>query len=729
MKVSIIIPVYNSQKYIDRCLKSVLNQTLDDIEIVCVSCGSTDNSVKIIREYADKDTRVRLIEPENKAEFGAENERKDFEFGEYVIFLNADDSPERDMLRSMYEKCLADHADICLGGCSTYDEETGEDVSVDCYITKAQLPEQTPFSSEDIAEKIFSAEAPALCTMLFKKAFLAENGFEFKTFDKFNAFCFVYTSLACAGKITYADDHYVKCKSKSKKAILSEFYDDMRMLKKELQTRKLFQKFEKSFVNMALNRCLDVLASVSAKEDFTALAENIQKSYLYELNVLGHSRGYFYNQNDFDRLLNLMSKKAEELWEEKINQPEKVKRQKIDINEWQPSVKIEENGEIKVSVIIPIYNTEKYIAECLDSIINNSLKDIEIICVNDGSTDNTLEILNSYAEKDSRITVINKENSGPSASRNAGMEVAKGKYILFIDSDDFIEPRALEYLYCEAEKDNLDQLYFCAKSFYDNDGFSYESMIDYYPRKADYSNIMSGREMFIIQSNNAEFRPSPCLQFNKKSFLDENNIRFIEGIIYEDNPFTIQCLSCSKRVRYSDIDLYNRRLRKNSIITGSAGIRSSYNYYLVIKNIERIAQENKFSSDPEFYEALLVQLERTCFLSSNYAGEAEEEELKSFIFSLDEKEGMDYYFYIKIAMKHRAIIKSLRKTIKDTREKNLMDKFKNDCREYKRIEEEKAIKREVERLKSEKLAAEKLAAEKQAAYERTLKGRIGKMLR
>ncbi len=90
----------------------------------------------------------------------------------------------------------------------------------------------------------------------------------------------------------------------------------------------------------------------------------------------------------------------------------------------------------KVSIIVPVYNVEKYLSTCLDSLINQTLKDIEIICINDGSTDNSLNILNEYAQKDTRIIVINKENSGPGSCRNLGIEKATGEYIQFVDSDD-----------------------------------------------------------------------------------------------------------------------------------------------------------------------------------------------------------------------------------------------------------------------------------------------------
>ena len=93
----------------------------------------------------------------------------------------------------------------------------------------------------------------------------------------------------------------------------------------------------------------------------------------------------------------------------------------------------------KVSIIVPVYNVEEYLVKCLDSLVNQTLKEIEIICINDGSTDNSLEILNTYAQKDSRITIIDKKNEGVSAARNTGLNISKGEYIMFVDSDDYLE--------------------------------------------------------------------------------------------------------------------------------------------------------------------------------------------------------------------------------------------------------------------------------------------------
>ena len=114
----------------------------------------------------------------------------------------------------------------------------------------------------------------------------------------------------------------------------------------------------------------------------------------------------------------------------------------------------------KVSVIIPIYNTEKYLKECLNSVINQSLVDIEIICINDGSTDNSIEILNEFKKQDGRISVISQDNQGQAVARNKGLSLANGEYIYFMDSDDILDLTALEKVYSLSKENDLDLIIF-----------------------------------------------------------------------------------------------------------------------------------------------------------------------------------------------------------------------------------------------------------------------------
>lgn len=125
--------------------------------------------------------------------------------------------------------------------------------------------------------------------------------------------------------------------------------------------------------------------------------------------------------------------------------------------------------EVSVSVIIPAYNVEKYIAECVGSAQNQTLKEIEIICVNDGCSDNTMQIVNTMALKDKRIKIVNKMNEGQSSARNTGIKEARGTYVLFLDSDDYILPETLEELYIQAVTNDLDCVYFDANVFFESE--------------------------------------------------------------------------------------------------------------------------------------------------------------------------------------------------------------------------------------------------------------------
>ena len=115
---------------------------------------------------------------------------------------------------------------------------------------------------------------------------------------------------------------------------------------------------------------------------------------------------------------------------------------------------------VEISVIVPVYNVSEYLAQCMDSIINQTFEDIEIICVNDGSTDDSLKILEEYSEKDERISIISQENQGQGVARNVGMNAARGNYIFFMDSDDFIKLNALELLHENAVSNNSDVVFY-----------------------------------------------------------------------------------------------------------------------------------------------------------------------------------------------------------------------------------------------------------------------------
>lgn len=203
---------------------------------------------------------------------------------------------------------------------------------------------------------------------------------------------------------------------------------------------------------------------------------------------------------------------------------------------------MEENIKIKVSVIVPVYNVEKYLSRCIESIINQTYKDLEIILVNDGSTDNSLKICNYYKNKDSRIKLIDKKNGGLSSARNAGMKIANGKYLIFVDSDDWILEKTIKELVSYAEKYNVDFVRFSpACAGYENipDGTPWEFPIERQIEFGYYNKEKIKKEIFdrLIITPKLTLGPivSAVLSLYSSEFLFKNNIYFDENIRYSED--------------------------------------------------------------------------------------------------------------------------------------------------------------------------------------------------
>ena len=214
----------------------------------------------------------------------------------------------------------------------------------------------------------------------------------------------------------------------------------------------------------------------------------------------------------------------------------------------------------KISIIVPVYNVEKYLSECLDSIVNQTLKDIEIICLNDGSTDNSLQILKEYASKDNRIKIIDKENEGLGYTRKVGLTNATGKYILFCDSDDYYsELTAFEELYNYIEKMKVDVVIF---NHIENNNIA--------KRITSVSEIYSQDVIFSYKDIDYFFghRVETWKKLYSKKFLDKyDDWYFPKKVYYEDIPFHYQILIRAK-MSYFDRYFYTYRIRCNSMMTG-----------------------------------------------------------------------------------------------------------------------------------------------------------------
>lgn len=220
----------------------------------------------------------------------------------------------------------------------------------------------------------------------------------------------------------------------------------------------------------------------------------------------------------------------------------------------------------KISVLVPVYNVEKYLRECLDSIVNQTLKDIEIICINDGSTDSSAEILIEYQSKDQRIKVINKENSGYGASMNLGLEAAKGEYIGIVESDDFIKNTMFEDLYALASSNDLDMI---------KSDFNYYLTSKKQSRTAGLIKRKYNKKVISIKDEPilVKMMPSIWSAIYKRDFLNKNKIRFLEtpGASYQDTSFAFKTLTSAKRVMFTNKAYLNYRIDNSNSSVKSKG--------------------------------------------------------------------------------------------------------------------------------------------------------------
>lgn len=248
-------------------------------------------------------------------------------------------------------------------------------------------------------------------------------------------------------------------------------------------------------------------------------------------------------------------------------------------------------SDIRLSIIIPVYNVEAYLAQCLDSVYRQDIPEdeYEVICVDDCSPDNSLNILESYASIHNNMTIIkNAENRKLGGARNAGMDVATGRYVMFIDSDDFVDDNVLGRLCSIAEQDDLDVLHFDYEVFPEKKNL----------RKVGSTEIMTGPDMFF-DKRFIWFHDlvTAWRKLYKRTFLLENRISFAEHIMFEDNDYAILVFANALKVRHTQINAYHYRNNPDSITR--AGCSSKHiSYWMdlchrLVKIKEHFIEQNK----------------------------------------------------------------------------------------------------------------------------------------
>lgn len=252
---------------------------------------------------------------------------------------------------------------------------------------------------------------------------------------------------------------------------------------------------------------------------------------------------------------------------------------------------MEESG--RISVIIPVYNVEKYLHECVDSVLNQTYQNFEIILVDDGSTDGSPKICDEYAENDKRIKVIHQSNGGLSVARNNGFYASSGDYVYFLDSDDWIEPSSMEVLLECAEERRAQVVFFDAISF-EGEGKPCEKQN--YTRKRSYGDD-SGIKIFSRLQDEKDYHSAVPLLFMERHFLETNRLEFEPGIVYEDMLFTFQAYCLANCAAHVNRQLYHRRYRSGSITSVKKSKKHFHSSKIVYEKVSGFTAANDFDCE------------------------------------------------------------------------------------------------------------------------------------
>lgn len=279
-----------------------------------------------------------------------------------------------------------------------------------------------------------------------------------------------------------------------------------------------------------------------------------------------------------------------------------------------------------VSVIVPVYNVEAYIEDCLTSIVDQTYQQLEIILVDDGSTDNSNEKIQPYLS-DKRVQLITQTNKGLSGARNTGLEAATGKYILFVDSDDYIQLKTIEEVVKKLEKNHLDLIRFNGKAFLDELNQPIEQ------NSYDFSHRLQEGRIYrndLFKANRRTFVSPVYLYIIRRDVIEENRIRFYEGILHEDELFTTQVFVAIKSMMYINQYYYNRRYRENSIMTNQSSerLQQTFDSYAVIyKELEKMYVQTNYSKE----QKKLIKRQMLSIYSGLKKSEIKETEKASFM--------------------------------------------------------------------------------------------------
>ena len=302
--VSVIIPTFNVEKYVEQCLRSLLEQTFREFEVICVDDGSSDGTIEIIKRIQAEDDRICLIEKEHCGRAGVmRNIGLEEARGEYCLFLDADDFFEKEMIDRVLTKIREDQADICLFDARLYNEKTKKYKDIDYILQKDYLPEILPFEGRTFPY-IFNVTSGCPWSKMFKKSLIDTENIRFMDLPRSNDVYFVFLAMVLAKRITAVRQVFVNYRQSGESLQANNarspwnWYEALKKLKNDLVRRDLYEKTETSFKNLVFGVSIYNLCSLKSAHVFSEVYEKLQKEVFaeFELEDFRKEQCYSYNE-------------------------------------------------------------------------------------------------------------------------------------------------------------------------------------------------------------------------------------------------------------------------------------------------------------------------------------------------------------------------------------------------------------------------------------------------
>lgn len=507
--ISIIVPIYNKEDYLRQCLDSIINQSYTNFEVLLVNDGSTDSSGIICQEYSERDSRFRYIEKKNGGVSSARNLGLERSEGAYITFIDSDDWVEFNYLEVLYNALRENNTDVAISSYKSYY------LDGNFYLRVYSSQEEEFLRIGKRNRDVFLEEFPKLgklnhdfhciASKLFKRELL-----ESQKFDE---------------SINYGEDLYF-------------FFNLYLKMQSIIYVKEATYIYRQHGTNITLNFTESLaLQEIQIHEQILKSAENQGIASFYYLEKLKYIVSLRIEQFPYSDAIKKYETIVSDL-ENRVTYPQPL-----------------------ISLIVPIYNVENYLWMCLDSIAKQTYSNIEVVLINDGSSDGSKEICQEFVNRDNRFRYFEKNNGGLSDARNVGIIRSQGDFISFIDSDDWIDSTYVEDLYKAALLNDSEVVVSNYKEFHNEQNvYLIHFFDDYYERNYNGEELI--QQLPFLERKDLSFTTSWGILFSRRLF---ECISFPKGKNIEDTRTNYRLFAESYHSTYIHKSLYNYRVGLDSI--------------------------------------------------------------------------------------------------------------------------------------------------------------------